>query len=878
MNEVLVQNARGGDAQAFAKLVEAYYRPIYGLAFSTVGNWQAAEDVAQDAFLVAWLNIAKLRTADAFGAWLRRIARNLAFNWIRSERYRRALLERRGAFEDDETPCEADAKLARADRVAETWTALEKLSPPLREAVVLFYLEENSVAQTATVLGISENAVKKRLQHARPQLRRFFEEQWKADMERERRRINGPEAGRRFMAGVALGPVSTLAGKLGTGAGLWNMLRGALGFDSAVVKPVVVALTVVAVAGAGLFWNAHRQEPVIENAPRVAEAVAPALGAVQVDSVKTDPEPAQKNETSSGGKPVVESGAVAATAAVGEKPVRTVTVKGRIVDEEQNPVAGAIVTVVASDAEISPAEPVAFGGGGAVGWIAAGGGSGGGGAVGGAVSGGGVNGESGGMAGGSFGGVSHFSAMPPPTAPEDPHEDTLYDTLRDETRRFSAKSAADGSFSIANVPGRLLIISADAPGYGLHGTIKSSDSDPIDVTLELSPGYSVEGRLLSAEGQPVADALLQVTMLNWRRENAGGFASGVWSSSPQYWAWRQTDSQGRFTLKLKDPGDATISVRSKALGKTTFMGVPVGPGVAPELRFPRQSSVRGTITRRDGTPAAGMVVLLMGHVDTNNEDKESKVKTVAETFGPTSKATTDAAGAYEITGIDPQLRYTVFLLNDDRTPLVTGLELEPFVAGQPLIWNYTLPLPTVVKGVATGQASGKPVAGVTILCSPLEETPEDGVPLRVPAAQAETKSDGTFGMRITTPPGEYAFGVQTMMGFQTLARREVREGETAVVNLTVPGTWSRNFLVVDASGNPLSGVSVMIQAEGSDWRFGIPEKTGEDGRVRVGHLPSGERLKCIFDYEGHQAESEILEGQEGMEFPEETVVIEQKPL
>ena len=89
MDEALVRSARDGDQRAFGKLVDGYYRSIYGLAFSAVGDWQAAEDIAQDAFLVAWVNHGKLRSFEAFGAWLRRIARNLANTWIRSNRCRR---------------------------------------------------------------------------------------------------------------------------------------------------------------------------------------------------------------------------------------------------------------------------------------------------------------------------------------------------------------------------------------------------------------------------------------------------------------------------------------------------------------------------------------------------------------------------------------------------------------------------------------------------------------------------------------------------------------------------------------------------------------------------------------------------------------------
>jgi DNA-directed RNA polymerase specialized sigma24 family protein len=49
----LVEAAREGDEKAFARLVERNYRMVYGLAFSRAGNWSAAEDIAQETFLVA---------------------------------------------------------------------------------------------------------------------------------------------------------------------------------------------------------------------------------------------------------------------------------------------------------------------------------------------------------------------------------------------------------------------------------------------------------------------------------------------------------------------------------------------------------------------------------------------------------------------------------------------------------------------------------------------------------------------------------------------------------------------------------------------------------------------------------------------------------
>ena len=90
----LVVLARTRDQQAFGKLVTHYYRLAYSLAYSTVGDWSAAQDIAQETFLVAWTHLDNLRHAGAFPMWIRKIARNLSLNWIRSANYRRKLTER----------------------------------------------------------------------------------------------------------------------------------------------------------------------------------------------------------------------------------------------------------------------------------------------------------------------------------------------------------------------------------------------------------------------------------------------------------------------------------------------------------------------------------------------------------------------------------------------------------------------------------------------------------------------------------------------------------------------------------------------------------------------------------------------------------------
>jgi RNA polymerase sigma-70 factor (ECF subfamily) len=72
-----------GNAEAFNALVERYFGTIYAIAYAHLGNREAAEDLTQEVFLRAYLHLASLDCASRFSAWLCRIARNLAADWLR---------------------------------------------------------------------------------------------------------------------------------------------------------------------------------------------------------------------------------------------------------------------------------------------------------------------------------------------------------------------------------------------------------------------------------------------------------------------------------------------------------------------------------------------------------------------------------------------------------------------------------------------------------------------------------------------------------------------------------------------------------------------------------------------------------------------------
>jgi RNA polymerase sigma-70 factor (ECF subfamily) len=80
-----VEAALAGDQQAFGRLYDAWFDRVFNLARGVVRDDEVAAEVAQDAFLSAWKNLATLENTDAFGGWLLRITRNASFNRQKKE-------------------------------------------------------------------------------------------------------------------------------------------------------------------------------------------------------------------------------------------------------------------------------------------------------------------------------------------------------------------------------------------------------------------------------------------------------------------------------------------------------------------------------------------------------------------------------------------------------------------------------------------------------------------------------------------------------------------------------------------------------------------------------------------------------------------------
>ena len=156
---ILVQAALNGDSESFSRLCERYYSAVVAIAYSHLCDRSLAEDVAQEAFLVAFRDISRLKNASHFGRWLAKISRNIANDMAKARR-RDMLIPIQDC---DSVSNDKDEK----DNVDVVRRIISELPVKIREVIYLRYYEKMSYRQISNMLGISEEAVNGRLRRAK---------------------------------------------------------------------------------------------------------------------------------------------------------------------------------------------------------------------------------------------------------------------------------------------------------------------------------------------------------------------------------------------------------------------------------------------------------------------------------------------------------------------------------------------------------------------------------------------------------------------------------------------------------------------------------------------------------------------------------------
>ena len=183
LDQPLVSRCLDGDEAAWEELVRQHTRQVYGLCFRFTNSAQEAQDLTQEVFLRVFKTIKSFRSAEgSFHTWLARVTRNLLI-----DHYRRTRQERVTDSIEDQLPMLQETGVAAAARPDQALAGreageilqatLQKLSPDLREAVILRDLQEMEYREIAEVLAIPEGTVKSRINRGRAELARLLRKQ-----------------------------------------------------------------------------------------------------------------------------------------------------------------------------------------------------------------------------------------------------------------------------------------------------------------------------------------------------------------------------------------------------------------------------------------------------------------------------------------------------------------------------------------------------------------------------------------------------------------------------------------------------------------------------------------------------------------------------
>ncbi len=231
----IVELVLQGNEQAVEELVSRFQDMAVGYAWSMVGDYHEAEDLAQEAFVQALRSIARLQNPSAFPSWFKTILRYTCLRKRRSQKLQSVSLE--DSMEIAEAALTDDS--AQETELRETlWHSLNRLGEEDRSVLVLYYFEELTQRQIASFLGLSETKVNNRLYALRKKLKK----EWMVLMDYKAKN-SGDEFRRRVLDGIQKIGYSAADGTpmLTQFCGSFSAALAAMGMEPSLDYPFVAA-------------------------------------------------------------------------------------------------------------------------------------------------------------------------------------------------------------------------------------------------------------------------------------------------------------------------------------------------------------------------------------------------------------------------------------------------------------------------------------------------------------------------------------------------------------------------------------------------------------------------------------------------------------
>jgi RNA polymerase sigma factor (sigma-70 family) len=165
-DHLILDKILAGEQAAYAELVNKYKSYAYTIALRILQSRPDAEEAAQDAFIKAYNHLAGFNRDSKFSTWLYRIVFNTTISYKRKSRYQFQSLDSTVV----EYQQEGEGLLEKTDKKKYLNAAMARLNEADRTALTLFYLEEFSLEEIASITGMQANTAKVRIHRARQRL------------------------------------------------------------------------------------------------------------------------------------------------------------------------------------------------------------------------------------------------------------------------------------------------------------------------------------------------------------------------------------------------------------------------------------------------------------------------------------------------------------------------------------------------------------------------------------------------------------------------------------------------------------------------------------------------------------------------------------
>lgn len=439
---------------------------------------------------------------------------------------------------------------------------------------------------------------------------------------------------------------------------------------------------------------------------------------------------------------------------------------------------------------------------------------------------------------------------------------------------WHGETDAAGQYTVADVDvGQhgFADVSVSATGFQTEGKrvdIKAGE-ERAGVDFTLSEGVNLDARVLDVSGNPVTGAAVACRSMT----GPSGFSTTNYHVAA-------TDADGAFTMGFRNDGIASLLVIPPGKPESFFPGVPIGEPKTVTLTLTPPARLSGTVVYPDGTPAAGVSVMLVAryapdggtpnyaaHVEFHDESEIAMAYSRPTNTGPD--------GGYVFTDLpavpDVVLEFDKAPEGESMTFVNLFKENAGLLApGENKTWNCTLPSDgemMTIRGRVLGRRSGKPLEASVAYEN--TKTHESSMVVLDPG------NDGTYELKLTVPASYELWG-HYMVGTLENGRKETSQtipwvaGATRTLDFRLPDPFVMSIRAVDAAGQPVEGANV----DGTQGVFRPKYKTDEEGRYEWDGFAPGMEAHFTVTKDGYrQAESQRITGESGAVYPEETIVL-----